>query len=60
MNVTDEQIRLYAKQLKLPTFTQYDEILRQADPGAGFAELLLEMMKAELDARQDNQYKRRL
>ena len=60
MNVTDEQIRLYAKQLKVPTFAQYEEILRQADPGAGFTELLLELMKAELDARQENQYKRRL
>ena len=41
MNVTDELIRLYAKQLKIPSFTEYQEILRQADPSAGFADLLL-------------------
>ena len=55
-----EQIRLYSKQLRVPTFAQYEEVLRQADPSQGFSELLLELMKAELEARQENQYKRRL
>ena len=27
-----EQISLYAKQLSLPTFTDYDDVIRQADP----------------------------
>ena len=60
MNVVDEQIRLYAKQLKLPSFAEYGEILRQADPSAGFGELLLELMKAETQSRQENQNRRRL
>lgn len=60
MNVIDEQVRLYAKQLKLPSFAEYDEILRQADPSAGFGELLLELMKAETLSRQENQNRRRL
>ena len=55
-----EQIRLYSKQFRVPTFAQYEEVLRQADPSQGFSELLLELMKAELEARQENQYKRRL
>ena len=59
MNVVDEQIRLYAKQLKLPSFAEYGEILRQADPSAGFGELLLELMKAETQSRQENQNRRR-
>ena len=60
MNATDELIRLYAKQLKVPTFTEYPEILRQADSSAGFAELLLELMKTEMASRQENQIRRRL
>ena len=60
MNVADELIRHYAKQLKIPTFADYQEVLRQADPSAGFADLLLELMKAETTSRQENQNRRRL
>ena len=60
MNATEELIRLYAKQLKIPSFTEYQEILRQADPSAGFADLLLELMKMETASRQENQNRRRL
>ena len=60
MNVVHEQIRLYAKQLKIPTFAEYEEILRQADPSGGFGDLLLELMKAEAVSRQENQNRRRL
>ena len=60
MNPADELIRLYAKQLKIPTFAEYQEILRQADPSATFPDLLLELMKAETLSRQENQNKRRL
>ena len=47
----DEQIRLYAKQLKIPTFAEYEQVLRQADPNLGLSELLLELMKAEHETR---------
>ena len=30
MNAADELIRLYAKQLKVPSFAEYQEVLRQA------------------------------
>lgn len=60
MNANAELIRLYARQLKIPTFAEYAEILRQADPSADFAELLVELMKAESASRQENQYRRRL
>ena len=60
MNPADELIRLYAKQLKIPTFAEYQEILRQAEPSATFPDLLLELMKAETLSRQENQNKRRL
>lgn len=60
MNVADELIRLYAKQLKVPSFAEYQEVLRQAAPSDGFADLLLELMKAEMASRQENQNRRRL
>lgn len=60
MNATDEMIRLYAKQLKIPSFSEYHEVLRQAEPSSSFAELLLELMKAEAASRQENQNRRRL
>lgn len=31
MNTVDELIRLHAKQLKIPSFAEYHEVLRQAD-----------------------------
>ena len=60
MNPNAELIRLYAKQLKIPTFAEYAEVLRRADPSADFTELLLELMKAETESRQENQNRRRL
>ena len=60
MNTTSEMIRLHARQLKIPTFAEYEEILRQADPAADFGTLLLELMKTETVSRQENQNKRRL
>ena len=60
IDVTQESIRLYAKQLKVPTFLDYPDVLRQCPPDAGFADLLLELMKREGVSRQENQNKRRL
>ena len=60
MNTNEELIRLYARQLKIPTFADYTEILRQADPSSDFSSLLLELMKAETISRQENQRRRRL
>ena len=60
MNTNNELIRLYAKQLKIPTFADYSEVLRQADPSSDFSDLLLELMKAESISRQENQNRRRL
>lgn len=59
-NTSDELIRLYAKQLKIPSFAEYQKVLRQAKPSDGFAELLLELMKMETMSRQENQNRRRL
>ena len=57
---TIEQISLYAKQLRLPTFTEYDVVIRQADSDLSYGAFLLEMMRHESEHRQENQLKRRL
>lgn len=56
----EEQIRLLARQLKIPTFGNYPDILRQCKSDADFSDLLLELMIAESASRQENQTKRRL
>lgn len=48
----NESIDLYAKLLKVPTFRNYEEIVRQLDKKAGYGDFLLEVMKNEYDARQ--------
>jgi DNA replication protein DnaC len=60
INVAEETIKLYAKQLKLPTFTQYTSIIRRMDSNMGYEEFLIELMKKEVASRQENQQKRRI
>lgn len=59
-DATDEQIRILAKQLKIPTFANYYEVIRQAKPDDTFNRLLLSLMNRELEQRQENQNRRRL
>lgn len=60
VNPVEEQIRLFAKHLKIPTFGDYNEVLRRMKPGDSFEDLLLELMKSESLQRQENQNQRRL
>ena len=60
IDLREEQIKLLAKQLKMPTFSSYMDILRQAKSGADFSDLLLDLLMAETHARQENQNRRRL
>lgn len=55
-----EQIILYTRQLRLPTFAKYTDIQRRARPDARFGDLLLELLKAEIEQRQENQNRKRL
>ena len=48
-----EQIRLYARQLKIPTFAHYADTLRQCTPDTDFSGFLLELMMAEAASRQE-------
>lgn len=60
INPVEEQIRLYAKHLKIPTFGDYQELMRRLSPHETFDNVLLELMKEECAKRQENQNKRRL
>lgn len=60
MNPVEEQIRIFSKQLKIPTFANYGKTIRQAGPDSTFEDLLLELMKTESQQRYENQNRRRL
>ena len=55
-----EQIRMLAKQLKVPTFSSYEDTLRRAGPDTTFEDVLLDLMRKEYENRQDNNNRRRL
>lgn len=60
LNVTGDVINLYCKQLKLPTFNNYEDIIRQLDKDKSYADFLLELLKSESLQRQENNQKRRI
>lgn len=60
VNPIEDQIRMYAKHLRIPTFGNYEGLLRTVKPDDKFEDILLELMKAETAQRQENQNKRRL
>lgn len=60
IDVKEEQIRLLAKQLKIPTFAEDKNVIGSCMPDADFGDLLLTLMSAEAATRQENQTRRRL
>ena len=59
-DATMEQVKILAKQPKIPTFARYPDLLRQAGADTGFGSLLLTLMWNEYDQRHENQNRRRL
>lgn len=57
---TYEQIKLLSKLLRIPTFAQYSDVIRQADSDTCFDRLLLTLMQKEHEQRQENNNRRRL
>jgi len=56
-----ELIKLHAKQLKPPTLSRYEEVLRQAEEqGWAYEQFLCELMSREVEQRQLNQQVRRM
>ena len=57
---TREAIKLYAKQLKTPSFIEFDDIIRQLDNEQSYEHFLRDLMKREVSQRRENQQKRRI
>ncbi len=54
-------IKLYAKQLKLPTVAQAEDLIRQAEEsGHGYAAFLCEVLQREIRQREENQQRRKI
>ncbi len=61
MNATIERIRLYAKQLKLPTVAHPEQLLREALANQwSYEEFLVQLLHTEAEQRKENQRRRRL
>lgn len=60
LNPLKETIKLYAKQLKTPTFNGYENVIRQLSPSDGYDKFLCELMKMELFQRQETGQRRRI
>jgi len=60
INPVRETVQFYAKQLRVPTFPNYEQVIRQLGPGEGYDRFLLELMKIELTQRQEAGQQRRI
>jgi DNA replication protein DnaC len=60
LNPLKEMVKIYAKQLKMPTFAIYENIVRQLTPGDGYDKFLCELMKLELSQRREAGQQRRI
>ena len=60
LDLIDEQIQLLSKQLKIPTFSKYQDVIRQSSPEDSFNRILLSLMQKEYEQRQENNNRRRL
>ena len=59
-SVQKEAIKLYAKQLRVPTFNNYDKVIRHLSADDGYEQFLIELMKQELAERSVTGQKRRI
>ena len=55
-----QTIELYAKQLRLPTFNHYENVIRQLESNKSYEEFLLALMKIELDSRMESGQRRKI
>lgn len=53
-DVTKQQIVLLCKQLRTPSFHQYQDVIRQLDSRQSFEDFLLLLMRTELEHRQES------
>jgi DNA replication protein DnaC len=55
-----QTIELYSKHLRLTTFNNYDNVIRQLGSSKSYEDFLLALMKMELDSRMESSQKRRI
>lgn len=60
MNMNAQTIELYAKQLRIPTFKHYVDVIRQLDSNKSYEDFLLALMKIELDSRMESSQRRKI
>ena len=58
MNPEQEVIKLYAKKLKLATLANIDDLVRQAGKRSGTYRFLSEVLKREINQREENRQRR--
>ncbi|KPU45768.1 chromosomal replication initiator protein DnaA [Oxobacter pfennigii] len=59
-NSNAQTIELYSKHLKLPTFNNYDKVIRQLENTKSYEDFLLALMKMELDSWMESSQKRKI
>jgi len=59
-NITSQTIELYAKQLRLPAFNHYIDVIRQLGNNKSYEDFLISLMKMELDSRMESSQKRKI
>ncbi len=59
-NLQSQTIELYSKQLRIPMFNQYQDVIRQLDQNQSYEDFLLALMKLELDSRQESMRRRKM
>ncbi len=61
MNEVNKQtIELYAKQLRVPSFNRYPDVIKQLNKDQGYDDFLVALMKQELEARQESNRQRKI
>lgn len=61
MNEANRQlINMYAKQLRTPTFNQFEDVARQLSSNQGYEDFLIALMRAELENRQERNRQRKI
>jgi DNA replication protein DnaC len=61
LNPQQEMIKLYAKQLRMPTLAHVNDIVRQAEEGGlGYETFLCEVLQREISQREENQQRRKI
>lgn len=60
VDVKSGLIELYAKQLRLPSFARYSDVVRHLDSSQSYEDFLLAMMKMEALSRQESSQRRKI